>query len=56
MIRSGGIGTAFVLEDVAVSPTLYRVRIGPIVSVEQFDLLVAELEKMGITEPYLVTE
>ena len=56
LIRAGGIGTAFVLEDVAVSPTLYRVRIGPIVSVEQFDLLVAELGKMGITEPYLVTE
>lgn len=56
VIRSGGIGTAFVVEDAAVSPTLYRVRIGPIVSVEQFDLLVAELEKMGITEPYLVTD
>ena len=56
LIRSGGIGTAYVVEDVAVSPTLYRVRIGPIVSVEQFDLLVAELEKMGISEPYLVTE
>ena len=55
-IRSSGIGTAFVLEDMAVDPTLYRVRIGPIVSVEQFDLLVAALEKMDITDPYLVTE
>ena len=56
LIRSGGIGTGFVLEDLAVSPTIFRVRIGPIVSVEQFDLLVAELEKMGIGDPYLVTE
>ena len=56
LIRSGGIGTGFVVEDVAVSPMLYRVRIGPIVSVEQFDLLVTELEKMGIKDPYLVTE
>ena len=56
LIRSGGIGTAFVIEDIAASPTLYRVRIGPIRSVEQFDLLVTELEKMGIEDPYLVTE
>ena len=55
-IRSSGIGTAFVLEDMAVDPTMYRVRIGPIVSVEQYDLLVAELEKMDIRDPYLVTD
>jgi len=55
-LRSGGIGTGFVVEDDSVSPALYRVRIGPIVSVEQFDLLVTELEKMGIKDPYLVTE
>ena len=56
LIRSGGIGTAFVATDAAVDPNLFRVRIGPITSVEQYDLLVTELEKLGISDPYLVTE
>jgi rare lipoprotein A len=55
-LRSGGIGTSFILEDTASSPTLYRVRIGPIKSVVQYDILVEELENLGITDPYLVTE
>lgn len=55
LLRSGGIGTGFVLEDTAVAE-LYRVRIGPITGVEQYDLLVTELGKLGIDDPYLVTE
>lgn len=55
-LRSSGIGTAFVVEDTNNEPTLYRVRIGPIKSVDQYDLLVEELGKLGITDPYLVTE
>ena len=55
LIRSGGIGTGFVHEDAAPGQTLYRVRV-PVVSVEQYDLLVTELEKLGINDPYLVTE
>ena len=56
VLRSGGIGTGFVVEDSSSSPALHRVRIGPITGVEQYDLLVAELEKLGIVDPYLVTE
>jgi len=48
-LRSRGIGTAFV-------QTLYRVRIGPIKNVVQYDIIVEELETLGITDPYLVTE
>jgi rare lipoprotein A len=55
-LRSGGIGTGFVLADPVAEPALFRVRIGPVTGVEQYDLLVAELEKLGIRDPYLVTD
>ncbi len=55
-LRAGGIGTAFVVEDGGSEPPLFRVRIGPVRDVMQYDLLVDELEKLGITDPYLVTE
>ena len=56
LLRSGGIGSGFVLEDTSASPALYRVRMGPIRSVEQYDMLVEELDNLGITDPILVTE
>jgi rare lipoprotein A len=55
-LRSSGIGNSFVLEDTSSSPTLYRVRIGPIKGVIEYDILVEELENRGINDPYLVTE
>jgi len=55
-LRSSGIGNSFVLEDASSSPTLYRVRIGPIKGVIEYDILVEELENRGINDPYLVTE
>jgi rare lipoprotein A len=48
------IGNVYILEDASVSPTLYRVRIGPIHDVIQYDVIVEELENIGITNPYLV--
>ena len=56
LLRSGGIGDAFVLEDLSTSPALYRIRIGPIVDVLQYDKLVAQLQDLGISETHLVTE
>lgn len=56
LLRSGGIGNAFVLEDSSASPALYRIRIGPIVDVLQYDNLVAQLQTLGISETHLVTE
>jgi rare lipoprotein A len=56
LLRSGGIGAGFVLEDTTVSPVLYRVRLGPIQSVEQYDMLVDELTKLEIHDPIIVTE
>ena len=55
LLRSG-ISDVNVLEDLSASPPLYRVRIGPVADVEQYDRLVAELEKLGITDPYLISE
>jgi rare lipoprotein A len=56
LLRAGGIGTGFVFEDPSVAPVLYRVRVGPVNGVEHYDLLVAELQKLGIDDPYLVTQ
>jgi len=56
LLRKGGISPAFVHEDRSTSPTLYRVRIGPIADVIQYDSIVAELRRLGITESHLVTE
>lgn len=56
LMRSRSLGTSFVVEDTSQSPSLFRVRIGPIKSVLQYDLLVEELENLGITDPYLITE
>jgi len=56
LLSQSGIDDGFVFEDKSSSPSLYRVRIGPIADVLQYDLLVEELESIGITDPYLITE
>lgn len=56
LLESGGIGAAKVHEDRSSSPALYRVRMGPIAGVEQYDMLVEELAKLGIADPIIVTE
>lgn len=56
MLRDGGVGPAFVHEDAAGPQALYRVRIGPIADVTQYDSIVAQLERLGISETHLVTE
>jgi rare lipoprotein A len=52
---SGGIGDVFVFADEAASPPLYRVRVGPIAGVDDYDALVTRLESLGLSDPYLVT-
>jgi rare lipoprotein A len=56
LLRSGGIGAAAVHEDSSVSPALYRVRMGPIQGVDQYDLLVEELAKIGVVDSIIVTD
>ena len=55
-LHARGIGNAFMDTSTSADESLYRVRVGPIVNVEQFDVLVEELELMGIAAPYLVTD
>jgi rare lipoprotein A len=54
-IRERGIGPAVVHEDRGASGTLYRVRIGPIANVSEYDSIVRQLQRMGINETHLVT-
>jgi rare lipoprotein A len=56
LLREHGINTAFVHEESGRLPALYRVRIGPIAGVDQYDMVVAELERIGINESHLITE
>jgi rare lipoprotein A len=55
-LRDVGIDKAFVHEDTSTSPALYRVRIGPIADVHQYDSIVEQLQSNGISETHLVTE
>jgi rare lipoprotein A len=56
LLRDVGIDRAFVYEDRNTSPALYRVRIGPIADVLQYDSIVEQLQRIGISETHLVTE
>ncbi len=55
-LAESGINSAFIFEDKSSETTLYRVRIGPVANVVQYDALIEELEGLGITDPYLITE
>lgn len=54
-LTAAHIGNVFIHPDTSVSPTLFRVRIGPIHDVGQYDVIVEELKGLGV-EPYLITE
>lgn len=56
VLSQAGIGGAFIHKEQSADRVLYRVRIGPVTDVVQFDVLVEELENIGITDPYLITE
>ena len=51
-----GIRNAVIHEERTPQRTLYRVRIGPVADVVQYDVIVEELESLGIYDPYLITE
>jgi hypothetical protein len=56
VLKGASILSAFVVEDKSVSPALYRVRVGPIRGVVQYDIVVEELANLGISDPYLISE
>ena len=56
VLSTAGMHDAFIHEERSPERVLFRVRIGPVADVVQYDMLVAELESIGITDPYLITE
>jgi len=56
MLSLSGITDAFIHADSSTGPSLYRVRVGPVVGVNQYDRIVEELEGLGINDPYLISE
>lgn len=56
LLRESGIDNAFIHTDTSITPKLYRVRIGPVYEVVEFDVLVVKLENLGITDPYLIAD
>ena len=55
-LASAHIGNVSIHADTSTFPTLYRVQIGPIWDAVQYDVIVDELENIGIPDPYLITE
>ncbi|MEQ8206186.1 MAG: septal ring lytic transglycosylase RlpA family protein, partial [Woeseia sp.] len=56
MLNGQGIANAFVHRDEAGDPALFRVRIGPIDGVDHYDSVVAQLQRLGISDSHIVTE
>jgi len=55
-LQAAGLASAFIMPPPAGRSQLYRVRIGPIGSVAEFDALAARLTALGITDARLVTD
>jgi rare lipoprotein A len=55
-LRSGNLGKVFVREDVIAGRRMYRVRIGPVPDVANFDRVVAALERAGINDAHLALD
>ena len=55
-LRAAGIGPAFVRSDQLSGKTLYRVRVGPVPSVAEFDRLVEELKGVGVEDARLALD
>jgi rare lipoprotein A len=55
-LHAAGLARAFILSPPAGTPRLYRVRVGPVGSVAEFDALAAQLTGLGIADPRLVTD
>jgi rare lipoprotein A len=55
-LKSEGYAQAFVRQDAVNGRTLFRVRIGPVPGVAEFDRAIADLRKLGIEDARLATE
>jgi rare lipoprotein A len=55
-LRGGSYGNVFVRDDQIAGRRMYRVRIGPVPDVAQFDRVVAALERVGINDAHLALD
>jgi rare lipoprotein A len=55
-LRGGGYGKIFVRDNEIAGRRMYRVRIGPVPSVAEFDRIVAALERVGIHDAHLALD
>jgi rare lipoprotein A len=55
-LRTGGLPGAFILAPPDGRATLYRVRLGPISTVPEFDQLAARLRALGFPDARLATD
>jgi rare lipoprotein A len=55
-LRDGGYGKVFVREDVIAGRRMYRVRIGPVPDVPNFDRIVAALDRAGVRDAHLALD
>ena len=55
-LHTGGLSSAFIVAPPDGNPPLYRVRLGPISTVPEFDQLAARLKGLGYTDALLATD
>jgi cell division protein FtsN len=55
-LRGGNFGKIFVRDNRIAGRRLYRVRIGPVTDVAEFDRIVAALEQVGISGAHLALD
>ncbi len=55
-LRGGGYGKVFVRDNEIAGRRMYRVRIGPVPDVAEFDRIVADLERVGINDAHLALD
>ena len=55
-LRGGGYGKVFVRDNEIAGRKLYRVRIGPVPDVAEFDRIVAALERVGVGDAHLALD
>jgi rare lipoprotein A len=55
-LRGGGYGKVFVRDNEIAGRRMFRVRIGPVPDVAEFDRVVAALERVGVTDAHLALD
>ena len=56
LLARAGIENVIVHEERVAPTTLYKIRIGPVNAVDDYDALVQKLANAGISDPYLISE